>query len=61
MVRQKEYCMGLEISSPLPNERNDVQLSLPKINPFSPPFKGMTFSSIVVNMNIKIYVNRNMD
>jgi hypothetical protein len=61
MVRQKEDCMGLEISSPSPNERNDVQLSLPKISPFSPPFRGMIFSYIIVNMNIKIYVNRNMD
>jgi hypothetical protein len=58
MGRQKKDYMGLETSSPLPNEGDNVQLSLLEINPFNHPFRGTTSSFTNVNM---IFVNRNRD
>jgi len=49
--------MGLETSRPLPNERDDVQLFLLEVN----LFRGTTFSSTGVNMNIEIFVNKDRD
>jgi hypothetical protein len=57
MGRRKKDCMGLETSSPLPNEGDNVQLSLLEVY----PFRGTTSSSIGVNMNIEIFANRNRD
>jgi len=56
--------MGLEISSPLPNERNDVQLSLPKISP-SVLHLGEWFFHILLSiwilkfMLIRIWIEQN--
>jgi hypothetical protein len=51
----------LEISSPLPNEGDEMHMSFLEINPLSPPFCGTTFSSIGVSMNNKISTNRDKD
>jgi hypothetical protein len=47
MARQKEHCTRLGISSPLPNEGDEMHMSFLEINPLSPPFGGTTFHLLV--------------
>jgi hypothetical protein len=61
MARQKEHCTRLEISSPLPNEGDEMHKSFLEINPLSPPLGETKFSSIGFSMNNKISTNRDKD
>jgi hypothetical protein len=50
MARQEEHCLSLEISMPLPTEKNDVQQL--KVRPFDLALRGTDHSSSTrVSMN----------